>query len=45
MDCSEAVEVLERANEEFELPVKWGIDLQSEHERDLTKNTRRSRSS
>jgi asparaginyl-tRNA synthetase len=24
--------VLERANEKFEFPVKWGIDLQSEHE-------------
>jgi hypothetical protein len=29
MDCSEAIEVLERANEKFELPVKWGIDLRS----------------
>ena len=35
----------ERANEKFEFPVKWGIDLQSEHERYLPKNTRRSRSS
>jgi hypothetical protein len=25
--------VLERANEKFEFPVNWGIDLQSEHER------------
>jgi asparaginyl-tRNA synthetase len=32
----EAIEVLERANEKFEFPVKWGIDLQSEHERYLT---------
>jgi aspartyl/asparaginyl-tRNA synthetase len=33
MDHGEAIEVLERANEKFEFPVKWGIDLQSEHER------------
>jgi asparaginyl-tRNA synthetase len=36
MDYGEAVQVLERANEKFEFPVKWGIDLQSEHERYLT---------
>ena len=36
MDYGEAVAVLERANEKFEFPVKWGIDLQSEHERYLT---------
>ena len=28
--------VLERAKEKFEFPVKWGMDLQSEHERYLT---------
>jgi aspartyl/asparaginyl-tRNA synthetase len=33
MDYGEAIQVLERANEKFEFPVKWGIDLQSEHER------------
>src|SRR6185437_15405000 len=27
---------LERANERFEFPVRWGMDLQSEHERYLT---------
>src|SRR5207245_11254911 len=32
----EAIQVLERANEKFEFPVGWGIDLQSEHERYLT---------
>jgi asparaginyl-tRNA synthetase len=32
----EAIQVLERANEKFESPVNWGIDLQSEHERYLT---------
>ena len=39
MDYSEAIAVLERAQEKkekFEFPVKWGIDLQSEHERYLT---------
>ncbi len=28
--------MLERSNEKFEFPVKWGIDLQSDHERYLT---------
>jgi asparaginyl-tRNA synthetase len=36
MDYGEAIQVLERANQKFEFPVKWGIDLQSEHERYLT---------
>ena len=36
MDYGEAIAVLERATEKFEFPVKWGIDLQSEHERYLT---------
>ncbi len=36
MDYSEAIRVLERANVKFEFPVKWGMDLQSEHERYLT---------
>ena len=36
MDYGEAIGVLERAKEKFEFPVKWGIDLQSEHERYLT---------
>jgi asparaginyl-tRNA synthetase len=35
MDYGEAVAVLERAKEKFEFPVKWGMDLQSEHERYL----------
>ncbi len=33
---TEAVEILEASGREFEFPVKWGIDLQSEHERFLT---------
>ncbi len=36
MDYGEAIAVLERAMEKFEFPVKWGVDLQSEHERYLT---------
>jgi len=36
MDYSEAIQILERAKEKFEFPVKWGVDLQSEHERYLT---------
>jgi asparaginyl-tRNA synthetase len=33
---TEAVSVLEKSGQTFEFPVKWGIDLQSEHERFLT---------
>jgi len=36
IDYTEAIAILERAKEKFEFPVKWGIDLQSEHERYLT---------
>ncbi|HEU0035337.1 MAG TPA: asparagine--tRNA ligase [Kofleriaceae bacterium] len=36
MDYSEAIAILEKSREKFEFPVKWGIDLQSEHERYLT---------
>ena len=36
MDYGEAISVLERSKEKFEFPVKWGVDLQSEHERYLT---------
>jgi asparaginyl-tRNA synthetase len=36
MDYGEAVSILERAKDKFEFPVKWGVDLQSEHERYLT---------
>ena len=31
----EAIEILENCGKKFEFPVKWGIDLQSEHERFL----------
>jgi len=33
---SEAIEILEKSDEKFDFPVKWGIDLQTEHERYLT---------
>ncbi|MCM8532891.1 MAG: asparagine--tRNA ligase [Lentisphaeraceae bacterium] len=33
---TEAVQLLEKAPKKFQFPVKWGIDLQSEHERYLT---------
>jgi asparaginyl-tRNA synthetase len=36
MDYGEAIATLERSKEKFEFPVKWGMDLQSEHERWLT---------
>jgi asparaginyl-tRNA synthetase len=36
MHYDEAIEVLGRAKAKFEFPVKWGMDLQSEHERYLT---------
>ncbi len=36
MDYTEAIGILERAKQKFEFPVKWGVDLQSEHERYIT---------
>lgn len=33
MTYTEAIDVLKDANEKFEYPVEWGIDLQTEHER------------
>ena len=33
---TEAVELLQKSGHEFEFPVEWGIDLQTEHERYLT---------
>lgn len=33
---TEAIQILEKANRNWEFPVSWGIDLQSEHERCLT---------
>jgi len=36
MTYTEAVATLERSGADFEYPVRWGADLQSEHERYLT---------
>ncbi|MBC23008.1 MAG: asparagine--tRNA ligase [Phycisphaerae bacterium] len=39
MEYTEAISILEKAvesGEKFDFPVKWGIDLQSEHEKYLT---------
>jgi len=36
IEYGEAVALLEKADRKFEFPVKWGADLQSEHERYLT---------
>ena len=33
---TEAIEILEKAKDNFEYPVSWGIDLQTEHERYIT---------
>src|SRR4029077_20395445 len=36
MTYTEAISALEKSGKKFEFPVRWGIDLQSEHERWLT---------
>ena len=36
LSYTEAIELLEKSGEEFEFPVRWGADLQAEHERYLT---------
>jgi asparaginyl-tRNA synthetase len=36
LSYTEAIKVLSQSKDRFEFPVKWGIDLQSEHERYLT---------
>ena len=33
---TDAITILEKSGQAFEFPVKWGLDLQSEHERYLT---------
>src|SRR6202051_3287495 len=35
MSYTDAIRILETTKEKFEYPVKWGVDLQSEHERFL----------
>ncbi len=36
LDYTEAIKILEKVKDKFSFPVKWGVDLQSEHERYLT---------
>jgi asparaginyl-tRNA synthetase len=36
MTYTDAIAALEKSGKKFEFPVKWGVDLQSEHERWLT---------
>lgn len=36
LDYTEAISLLQKAEKQFVFPVKWGVDLQSEHERYLT---------
>ncbi|MBC8061875.1 MAG: asparagine--tRNA ligase [Clostridiaceae bacterium] len=33
---TEAIEILKNSGEQFEYPVEWGVDLQTEHERYIT---------
>lgn len=35
LDYGEAITILERSGRSFQFPVRWGLDLQSEHERYL----------
>ncbi len=36
LDYTEAIAILEKVKDRFVFPVKWGVDLQSEHEKYLT---------
>lgn len=36
LDYTKAIEILEKADVEFNYPVEWGCDLQTEHERYIT---------
>ncbi len=36
VEYTEAIELLKKADKQFEYPVEWGLDLQTEHERYLT---------
>jgi asparaginyl-tRNA synthetase len=38
MTYTDAVSALEKSGKTFEFPVRWGMDLQSEHERWLTED-------
>lgn len=39
LDYGEAIKILERSGRDWEFPVAWGSDLQTEHERYLTEET------
>ena len=36
LDYTDAIEILKKADKQFDYPVEWGLDLQSEHERYIT---------
>lgn len=36
LDYTDAIKILEKVKDRFTFPVKWGVDLQSEHEKYLT---------
>ena len=38
LDYTEAIGILQKADRSFEFPVRWGMDLQSEHERYLAED-------
>jgi asparaginyl-tRNA synthetase len=38
IDYAEAIKILEESGRKFEFPARWGLDLQTEHERYLTEN-------
>jgi asparaginyl-tRNA synthetase len=38
LDYTDAIKELEKSGQKFEFPVKWGMDMQSEHEKYLTEN-------
>ena len=39
LSYSQAISILEQSKESFDLPIKWGLDLQTEHERYLTEKS------
>ena len=36
LEYSEAIEILKNSGQQFQYPVEWGLDMQSEHERYIT---------
>jgi asparaginyl-tRNA synthetase len=38
MEYTKAIDILEKSGHKFQYPVKWGLDLQSEHERYLAED-------